>query len=95
MIGARVHLMSLSEVEFFRILPVAVAPCRYTVAADTVMVQCPQGRAHIRISAEAPRKIASLSFPVLKVAIEFSEMSDLESQAFLERFDRAFHRGGG
>ena len=95
MSSARIHLMSLSEVEFFRILPVAVTPCRYTVAADTVVVQCPQGMAHIRISAEAPRRIASLSFPVLKVAIEFTEMSEPESQAFLERFDRAFHRGGG
>lgn len=95
MSGARVHLMSLSEVDFFRILPVAVAPCRYTVALDTITVRCPQGIAHIRISAEAPRRIASLSFPVLKVAIEFSGMAELESKAFLERFDRAFHRGGG
>ena len=95
MSGARVHLMSLTEADFFRILPEAVKPCRYTVTADTVMVQCPQGMAHIRISAEAPRRIASLSFPVLKVAIEFGEMSELESKAFLERFDRAFHRGGG
>lgn len=95
MSGTRIHLMSLSEVDFFRILPVAVAPCDYMVASGTVTVQCAQGIAHIRISAEAPHRIASLSFPVLKVAIELTEMSELAEKAFLERFDRAFHRGGG
>lgn len=87
--------MSLTVGEFYRILPVALATRQFTVEADTVSVQCEQGRALIRITPEPPRRIASLSFPVLKVAIEFADVPEPESRMFLERFDRAFHRGGG
>lgn len=95
MSAPRTHLMALTEGDFFRILPTAVAPCAYDVQANKVIVMCEQGSAQISISPEAPRKIASLCFPVLRVTIEFSEMSEQQSDAFLQRFDRAFHRGGG
>ncbi len=91
----RVRLMSLSEVDFFRILPQAVAPCGFTVQSGTVMVQCMHGSVHIRFSPEAPRRIASLSLPVLRVVVECTDMPEQESRAFLARFDRAFQRGGG
>lgn len=95
MSAARVRLMSLTESDFYRLLPVAVAPHAYASEPGVIRVQCGPGEAAIRVAAQPPRRIASLTFPVLRVEIEIDGMSAEQAQEFLERFDRAFHRGGG
>lgn len=93
--AAITRLMSLTLGDFLRILPQAVAPHAFSVQSDMVVIECAQGSVRIRFATQAPRKIASLSFSVLKVEIEFSGMTQSASHAFLEKFDRAFLRGGG
>lgn len=50
----------------------------------------------IHFCEQPPRKIAGLSIPVLRVALEFKGFqSPSDEKALLQRFDRAFQRGGG
>lgn len=43
----------------------------------------------------APRVIAALRLPNLRVSIRFTAGTPAEQQAMLARMDRAMHRGGG
>lgn len=87
--------MSLSEQEFFRMLPLALAPHPYTIEMRKIFVETDDGKACISISPQAPRHIASLSLPVLAVDIDFGTLSKAAAMAFVKRFDQAFQRGGG
>lgn len=88
--------MGISRADFARVFPSIVGDgiCQWQGAA--VQVSWPAGKAvAITLSSERVRRIASLSIPSLDVAFEFTGMSATECESFMQRFDRAFHKGGG
>lgn len=49
----------------------------------------------IQLTVLPPRIIAGLSLPVTKVDIRFQHHSAAQIEAYMERFMKYFHRGGG
>jgi len=92
---SRMCLMSLSEADFLRLLPRAIAPFNFSLGSNTVEVTVGEGVAHIAFQPRPAHVLASLSLPVLQVDIRFDNLDEAAGKAFLYRFDQAFHRGGG
>ena len=84
--------MSLLAGEFFRLLPAAVAACE--VDGDTVRWSEGGRRGTIRLVPLPDRRLGSVAVPRHRVEIAL-EGSAAEGEAFMERFHRAFLRGGG
>ncbi|MEX2479535.1 MAG: hypothetical protein WD928_01615 [Gammaproteobacteria bacterium] len=88
--------MGISRTDFVRVFPniVGDGDCHWQDTA--VRVSWPAGKTvAITLSPERVRRIASLSIPSLDVEFEFTGMSTTECESFMQRFDRAFHKGGG
>ena len=85
--------MSLSREEFFRLLPAAVG----AFEADGELVRwVDQGRSwNIRVVPLPDLRLGSAAIPRPRVEIVLEACSEAEGAAFLERFHRAFLRGGG
>jgi hypothetical protein len=85
--------MSLSREEFFRLLPAAVG----AFAVDGEMVRWFAGdrTRTIRLVHLADRRVGSVVLPRHRVEIVLEACSEAEGEAFMERFHRAFLRGGG
>ena len=49
----------------------------------------------IKISQAEPRKIATLTLPVLNTCFEFENLSQTQESDFMKIFFRYFHKGGG
>ena len=87
--------MSISKAEFFRGLSQAVAPFPYSIGLNAITVSLTEGIAVIRLTPQSDLKAAMLSLPVLAVDITFDAVSTEHQKAFIQQFERAFHRGGG
>ena len=85
--------MSLSREEFFRLLPAAVG----VFEADGERVRwVDRGRGwNIRVVPLPDLRLGSAAIPRHRVEIALEPCSAVEGAAFLERFHRAFLRGGG
>lgn len=96
---ALIREMGCTEADFRRWLPGATgnAPVATTEdAAGTLhSVTLPYGMVEILVRPEAPRRIASIALPVLRVTIRFFGLDVAQRTAFLATFDRYTHRGGG
>ena len=44
---------------------------------------------------ESQRQLGLIKLPQIWVSLEFRNLSKAQREKFLERFDLAFHRGGG
>lgn len=89
------RLMSLSEGDFLRRLPRAVAPHKISKSGGSLEILLPGGRVGIVYQAQPDLKVASLSLPVLLVEIYFENISSEEISSFMTRFDKTYQRGGG
>lgn len=103
--------MSIGREEFLRLLPAAVGPFDLTPVADTVPVAhtLPAERAlsvaqaswlahprgTIRLVPLPHRRIGRVVIPRHRVEIALEDCTEVESAAFMDRFHRAFLRGGG
>ena len=87
--------MGLTHREFFRSLPAAVAGIGYRIDGTQVLIEESTRRIEIRLGPERKSRLGSLTLPRTQVRLIFGGFSDEERVAFLERFDRAFQRGGG
>jgi hypothetical protein len=87
--------MTLTEVEFFRLLPVVINFRHYVSDQGRIAIPLDRGAVYISLSSQPLRRIASLTLAVLEVRIEFIDVSDAAIQDFMACFDRGFHRGGG
>jgi len=87
--------MGLNLAEFRRSIVAAVLPHEYIVGGRTFTIMHPQGRLRITLGETKARKIAALSIPQTQVEFDFGTLDEGAREAFLERFDRYFHRGGG
>ena len=89
--------MGITHNDFFRIFPRLVAPISVTREALCVTVawQAPARSLQVTLSKEKIRKIAALSIPYTELEFRFRDFSPSERREFLERFRRAFQKGGG
>jgi hypothetical protein len=85
--------MSISREEFFRLLPAAVG----AFEADGDLVRwVEQGRVRtMRVVRLPDLRLGSAAIPRHRVEIVLEQCSAMEGAAFIERFNRAFLRGGG
>lgn len=92
--------MGLGAADFFRLLPRALAGMDYGIEGggiDGARVETAlQGR-RLAIAAEplADRRIAALVVERCRVTLAFHGWRAEDRLAFLARFDRAYHKGGG
>ncbi len=88
--------MSISHADFFRLLPAAIVPYESRVKGSVVEIFAEQRQVVITLGVEGVRKITGLlSLPRTQVGFLFEHFSDEQRMAFMHRFDRYFHRGGG
>ena len=94
-----VREMGCTEAEFLRWLPGATrhVPIEAVRQDDgnLYIVHADPGTVEIMTSQRAPRRIASISLPVLAVRYRFIGMDALQRQTFLAYFDHYTQRGGG
>ena len=89
------HMMSISEADFFRILPRALAPDVYSITQNVITVVLKHGSVDITLSPQPGHKFAMLVLPVLAVDIRFKGVSETDQNVFITRFDKSYQRGGG
>jgi hypothetical protein len=87
--------MALTHADFFRSFPNALNGESYAVEGGTVRVSGPDGSWTIELGPEGKRRIALLAVPATKVRLVFEGYSEAARKSALERFERAFQRGGG
>lgn len=85
--------MSISREEFFRLLPAAVGS--FVVDGDTIRTPDGTGGWLIRLMPLADHRAGSVVVPRHRVEIVVEACSEVEGEAFMARFHRAFMRGGG
>ena len=88
--------MGISHDDFFRVFPSVLGAASWRREGLSIHVEWPYGaRLVTTVSAQKLRRIASLSLPYVDVDFGFRGMEGGARRAFLERFDRAFQKGGG
>ena len=85
--------MSLLREEFLRLLPGAVPVCE--VDGDTVRWTEGGCDGTIRLVPLPDRRLGGIVIPRHRVEIALEGWTEAEGEAFLDRFHRAFLRGGG
>jgi len=88
-------MMSISEADFFRILPRALAPNVYSITQNVISVVLKHGSTEITLSAQPDLKFAMLVLPILAVDIRFKGVSETDQAIFITQFDKSYQRGGG
>ena len=92
--------MGLGAADFFRLLPRALAGMDYGIGGggiDGARVETALRGCRLAIAAEplADRRIAALVVERCRVTLAFHGWRAEDRLAFLARFDRAYHKGGG
>lgn len=89
--------MAVTRAEFLRSLPAAAhgMECRISEGGALVLLLEPPRRVEIRLGPEERRRLGALSLPRTRVGLSLEGFADAEAAAFLERFARAYQRGGG
>lgn len=94
--------MALTLAEFRRDLPAALRGMDWrettgpAEAAAVVQVSTEEGAITIRCAPLPPRRLtALLSMPRCLVTLDLEGLAESARRPFLNRFDRAFQRGGG
>ena len=92
MTASIVKEMALTRAEFVRLLPGAIgdAPCR--ADGDAVHVG---DAVSITLEPLPPRRLGLFEIPVMRVTLRFHGGDADAAHAFVQRFDRAFQKGGG
>lgn len=87
--------MGLTHREFFRTFATLVGDQTWQVADDVVTLDDTCGPVTIHLAPEGQRTIALVSLPVTTLRFEFAKHDAVAVDAFMQRFDRCFRRGGG
>ncbi len=91
--------MGLGAADFFRLLPRALAGMDYGIEGgiEGARVETALAGRRLAIAAEplAVRRIAALVVERCRVTLAFHGWRAEDRLAFLARFDRAYHKGGG
>ena len=87
--------MGCTRNEFLRWLPGASKHAPIVMNGDVWRVLSEHGPVEVRIAELPPRRIASITLPVLEVRFRFIGMDADARAAFLDYFDHYTRRGGG
>ena len=88
--------MGFTHYELLKGLPSAVIPYQVVkVGALEYEMQCDGRHVRLLLSPERARVIASISLPVTDVVLSFFNFDEAQYTAFMDRFKRYLHRGGG
>lgn len=87
--------MAVTHRDFLRLLPKAVGDADIRVDGRAISVAEGSRLLRIDLSEESVRQIANLRIPLTRVRLSFSGYREDELAAALERFWRAFQKGGG
>ena len=85
--------MSINREEFFRFLPAAVGP--FFEDGDTIRPPGAAGGWLLRLTPLTDHRVGSVVVPRHRVEIVLEACAEVEGEAFMARFHRAFMRGGG
>jgi hypothetical protein len=87
--------MGLTHREFYRTFASVAGAWAWQVSDDVVTLDHPAGPVTISLEPERRRNIASISLPTTTLHVEFATQDPSEVNAFMQRFDLYFKRGGG
>ena len=87
--------MTISHIDFFRLLPKALKSYSHMQEDNVIKVSLGGGEITIILSEERNRQIASLLLPVTDVTFQLKNVAESTKKNFFEQFDRAYLRGGG
>lgn len=87
--------MGLSHAEFFRILPPVVEALPHRIEDKVVHIQNGARHLTLTLGPELQRRLGAMRLPGFELRFEFRGYQRSEVEAFMERFDTVFHRGGG
>ncbi len=87
--------LGLTHAEFHRSLPPAIAHHPHSVDGHRVLIDYGDRSVIIELGPQQHRRIASLQLPYVEVTFVFVEFTTPDREAFIERFERYFRRGGG
>lgn len=87
--------MAVTHRDFLRLLPRAFEGCDIRVDGREIHVVAGRRELRIDLSEESVRQIANLKIPLTRVRLTFSGYGEDERAAALQRFWRAFQKGGG
>ena len=85
--------MSIAREEFFRLLAAAVGT--FEADGNTIRGHGTACGWTIRLTPLAGRRVGSMDVPRHQVEIVLDGCAESEAEAFMQRFHRAFLRGGG
>lgn len=90
------RVMAITWEEFQRILPAAVGSHPFELGQRCATVRLnDEDDVEITLGTTGERRIALICLPATPITIRYPGSRDAEFNAFLERFDRYFQRGGG
>ncbi len=87
--------MGYSHAEFLRLLPKAMNGAALRVEGNRITVEDGARRLDIELGEETERRLGHFRLPVTPVRLAFAGYSEAEIKAALERFWRAYQKGGG
>lgn len=87
--------MGVSHDELFRLLPRVTAQRHWRRDGNCIAIAVGGGRVELRVADEDVRRIGRFQLPVTRLEFRFFDVADTDRRAFMQRFDRAFHKGGG
>jgi hypothetical protein len=92
---ARSYDMSLTREDFLRLLPAAVGG-EFRSEEGNLFLHMEEGRGwRIALSPLPPFALGAITLARQHVEIQLTGYSCAEAEAFLDRFERHFRRGGG
>ncbi len=87
--------MGYTHADFLRLLPKAVGTADIRVDGPTVEIRDGVRRLRLDLAPETVRRLGHFRLPVTRVRLSFFGYGEAEREAALERFWRAYQKGGG
>ena len=87
--------MGISHSDLFRLFPNVTPEPNYSIVGNEIRIVNQDRQLVIQFGEEKERRIASLFIPVTDMLFHFSGYTKQQSDEFMQKFDRVFHRGGG
>jgi hypothetical protein len=87
--------MGCTRAELLRWLPAATGHAPARLEGGERVLSVGPGEVRLAVEEAPPRRIASVSLPVLRVRFRFVGLDPAARDAFLARFDLYTRRGGG
>ena len=84
-----------TEFEWLGWLPGAVQGRRLLIEGQQATVTVDGGWLHLHWEVLAPRQIALMRLPRMRITYQFEQLSEASRQAFMRHFDLYMQRGGG